>query len=130
MKNFKILLNMTFLVLLSTMIASCNGGGGSGSEQENTGTKRISLKLNWTPPSERADGSRLYPYEIGGYEILYRKNSSPDWNSIVIYDDQSWVLDKYEIKDLSTGTYEIKMATFDIDGRFSTYSDPVKVDKY
>ncbi|WP_419168536.1 fibronectin type III domain-containing protein [Halobacteriovorax sp.] len=121
---------MTFLVLLSTMIASCNGGGGSGSEQENTGTKRISLKLNWTPPSERADGSRLYPYEIGGYEILYRKNSSPDWNSIVIYDDQSWVLDKYEIKDLSTGTYEIKMATFDIDGRFSTYSDPVKVDKY
>lgn len=123
--------HIIFCILLAQfLLTSCQPqGGGSEANVDSDSPEKISFLISWTPPTERKNQERLYPYEIGGYEIIYRKVGEPNWNSIVIYDDQSWVLDEYKLVELSPGTYEIAMATFDIDGLFSDYSQVVTISK-
>ncbi|EQC45989.1 fibronectin type III domain-containing protein [Bacteriovorax sp. Seq25_V] len=84
-----------------------------------------SIKLSWDAPVERENGDRLYAYEIGGYEIVWQKEGETQWNSIVLYDDQSYMLEEHTIPELTPGTYFFAIACFDIDGLYSRFTDPL-----
>ena len=81
----------------------------------------FSATLNWNIPSSREDGTTLEMYEIGGYEIQYKLVSDSQYTSIVISDETR---DRYEITGLNAGTYEFRIATFDIDNVYSQFSTP------
>jgi|GEM_PF-2747103 hypothetical protein len=96
----------------------------------------LSLELSWNPPATRVNGDKLYPYEIGGYEIQYRevseesKEDEENWKSITIYDYDKNLLSTYIIEGISPGRYEVTIKTFDIDGLYSPPSNTVSADKF
>jgi hypothetical protein len=99
--------------------------GAGSSVDSSTDRKSGTVNLSWDHPHERVNGERLYPYEIGGYEIVYqRSDGNPDdWSSVVLFDDQSFVLDKHVIEGLAPGEYVFAISTFDIDGLYSEFSE-------
>lgn len=125
-------MKLTRLILLFTLLANIGcipseKTGGSGEE----GSTSVSLKLSWQPPASRVNGDRLYAYEIGGYEIVYQnlKWDPDEWKSIVVFDDQSYILDEHTIEGLEPGEYAVSISCFDIDGLYSEFSEAAYVDK-
>ncbi len=89
--------------------------------EEETPAEEVALKsitINWSIPSARENGDDLFPYEIGGYEILYKKVNDALYTSEIVNDSQTVSLD---IDGLSPGNYEIKIASFDTDNLLSDY---------
>ncbi|MGS2724267.1 fibronectin type III domain-containing protein [Porticoccus sp. GXU_MW_L64] len=81
----------------------------------------FSATLSWNIPSNRENGDSLELYEIGGYEIQYKLASDSQYTSVLVNDETR---DNYEITGLSAGTYEFRIATFDIDNVYSQFSSP------
>jgi len=77
-----------------------------------------SVVLSWTLPDTRENGDALELYEIGGYEILYRKVGEELFTSDLVNDSQ---MSEYTVDDLEPGDYEFMMATVDSDGLYSEY---------
>jgi hypothetical protein len=89
--------------------------------EEETPSEVVALKsisINWSIPSARENGDDLFPYEIGGYEVLYKKTDDTLYTSEIINDSQTVSLD---IEGLSPGDYEIKIASFDTENLLSDY---------
>ncbi len=80
-----------------------------------------SFGITWTPPVERENGDKLLAYEIGGYEISYRKIGSTDYKSITIEDPS---ITEYFLPIQAPGEYEVRIAAFDTNGLYSRFSDP------
>ncbi len=77
-----------------------------------------SISVSWSMPDSRENGDTLYSYEIGGYEILYKKQNETLYTSEIIEDSQTTSID---ISNLVAGEYEVKIASFDTDNLMSEY---------
>ena len=123
-----------FLVTLSLtlQLTACNSGGSqsatgdnnySASESSDTyGTREISL--SWVAPSERENNQPMSLSEIAGYKIYYGSKPNKYNNSVNIKDGSA---DGYTLRSLRAGTYFFSLTTYDIDGRESKQSPPVKI---
>jgi MYXO-CTERM domain-containing protein len=94
------------------------------------------LKLSWTPPTQRSDGTTLALNEIGGYKIFYGTTvgvytgTGADQGPSPIDVPASAITNaanpSYFITGMTTCQgYHIVMTTYDVDGRESAYSAPV-----
>ncbi len=77
-----------------------------------------SISVSWSVPDSRENGDTLYTYEIGGYEILYKRHDETLYTSEIIAGSQTTSLD---ILDLLAGEYVVKIASFDTDNLLSEY---------
>lgn len=77
--------------------------------------------VSWDIPDKRQNGDDLPLSEIGGYSILYKRTSETAFKSMTIN-----VASQHEvtIKDLTTGEYQFKIASFDTEGIYGEYSEP------
>lgn len=90
-----------------------------------------SVKIDWTPPSEREDGSALSLSEIGGYRIYYGTTEGDYPNQFDISGGTvSHVTASTGAATLtvSPGVYHFVVTTYDTDGRESQYSLPNQLD--
>lgn len=97
-----------------------SGSSDSGSEQDGNQTEpeTQSATLSWSRPYERVNGEQLQHYEIGGYEIRYRRAEDEEYTTVVIEDSSAI---SHEIDDLPAGDYTFKIAAFDTDGLYSQF---------
>jgi len=77
-----------------------------------------SISVSWSVPDSRENGDALYTYEIGGYEILYKRHDETLYTSEIIANSQTTSVD---ILDLLAGEYVVKIASFDTDNLLSEY---------
>jgi len=77
-----------------------------------------SISVSWSIPDSRENGDTLYSYEIGGYEILYKRDGEALYTSEIIANSQTTSID---IPDLLAGEYLVKIASFDTDNLLSEY---------
>jgi len=77
-----------------------------------------SISVSWSIPDSRENGDTLYSYEIGGYEILYKRDDEALYTSEIIANSQTTSID---IPDLLAGEYLVKIASFDTDNLLSEY---------
>ena len=112
---------VTFMVLLQ--ITACNSNTES-VENINEPGNSTDVRLSWTAPSEREDNKPISLSEISGYTVYFGKSPNNYNNKIVINDGSA---DGYTVKNLSTGTYYFSLTTYDIQGRESRYSPPLKI---
>ncbi len=80
----------------------------------------VSLELTWDIPVERENNEQLFVYEIGGYEIEYRKVGDVSFQTVTIEDGTT---NTYAFTELEAGDYEIRIAAFDVNGLYSKFSD-------
>jgi hypothetical protein len=82
-----------------------------------------SVKLSWTPPTTRTDGSALAQSEIAGYRIY--RGTSPS-NLVEILDVPGNTVTAYEFTDVPAGTYYFALKAYDVDGNVSELSNVVE----
>lgn len=135
----KTLLHALLTTLLASTLASCGGGSSksglmpSGDVTDNTSgtkgntgnTQSYTAIVEWDIPTTRENGEELLLSEIGGYELLYRKQGDALEPAIVITDQTQ---DSFELEGLPAGRYEVRVAAFDTDGLYSDYSEPAQAD--
>lgn len=80
--------------------------------------------LQWLAPATRADGSKLYAGEIGGYRIYYKLRHQDTFRTIDI-DDAG--MTSYSLEGFSPGAYEFAVSTLDVEGLESQRSRMVSV---
>ena len=102
----------TLILLASCDLSSFNGGNTIGGHN---------ISIRWTPPVERENGDKLLAYEIGGYEISFRKQGTIAYSSVVV--DKPGI-QEFSFPIESAGTYEVRIAAFDTNGLYSQFSDP------
>ncbi|WP_075186959.1 fibronectin type III domain-containing protein [Teredinibacter haidensis] len=126
-------------LLLLTLLVSCGGGGSGGdsllpnsdgntpsTDTPSTDTPIThSAIVEWDIPSTRENGDDLLLSEIGGYEIIYQKTTD-DLSVTEVVTDQTQ--NQLVLNDLTTGTYQVRIAAFDTNGLYSDYSDPAYAD--
>ncbi|NRB41274.1 MAG: hypothetical protein HRU20_22845 [Pseudomonadales bacterium] len=78
-----------------------------------------SLSLSWSIPDSRESGEDLALYDIGGYEILFKKEGESLFTSEIINDAQ---VTEHQLFNLEPGAYEVQLASFDNEGLYSRYS--------
>jgi len=132
---------------LSLLLFACGGGGGTsqnalvpgGSSSSSSGGDSSSTSsggsaalysavVEWDIPDTRENGDKLPRFEIGGYEILFRKTQEDLPTTIVIPNNDALDVENYLISDLTAGRYEVRIAAFDTDGLYSDYSSPAYAD--
>lgn len=79
----------------------------------------VTATLSWNIPDSRENGEALELYEIGGYEILFKKAGDSLYYSETITDAQ---VSNHVISDLEPGDYEFKITAYDTEGLYSTYT--------
>ena len=77
------------------------------------------VTLSWIMPDTRENGESLELYEIGGYEIMYKKSGDELYFSETINDSNTT---DHVLEELEPGEYEFKVAAFDTDGLYSRYT--------
>ncbi|MCH8506994.1 MAG: fibronectin type III domain-containing protein [Ectothiorhodospiraceae bacterium] len=78
------------------------------------------LSLSWTPPATRVDGSSLYLYELGGYEVHYGTTDGRFRMSVSVPGQDSYGA---TIKNLQSGiAYYFMVRVYDAEGRYSGFS--------
>ena len=82
------------------------------------------LHLQWDRPVAFADGSPLAAQDIAGYEILYRAVDQIAYQRH--YVENAGSLTTY-ISDLGFGEFELSIAAVSVDGFYSAFSEPVRV---
>lgn len=85
-------------------------------------TGSSSLKLNWTPPVARRDGSALSPSEIDGFRVYLGKAPGVYSSSVDVTDGTAH---SATVTNLASGTYYLVMTTYDTSGRESGYSPEI-----
>jgi len=113
------------LIILTALlqITACNGNTESAENIDESGNL-AEVRLSWAAPSEREDNKPISLSEIAGYTVYFGKSPNNYNNKIVINDGSA---DSYTVKNLSTGTYYFALTTYDIQGRESRYSPPLKI---
>lgn len=81
-------------------------------------------KLSWQPPLTREDGSSLYPGEIQGYRIYFKKAHHSQFQSIPLKDASKTTL---VLDGFSPGVYHFSISTIDTNGLESRRSTMVRV---
>ncbi len=89
----------------------------SGSSDENLAEVSGLVRLEWDAPQSRENGEYLELYEIGGYELRYRKAGESDYEVIPVEDGAT---ESHEFDDLS-GQYEFSIAAYDTNGLYSEF---------
>ena len=84
-----------------------------------------SATLSWNIPDSRQNGDPLAIHEIGGYHVQYKLTTDQEYVSIMVNDAQTL---SYNIENLGAGSYEFRVASFDIDDQASLFSTPVSAD--
>jgi hypothetical protein len=77
-----------------------------------------SATLNWTPPTEREDGSTLD--NLAGYKVHYGTNQT-NLDTVIMLDNPG--LASYVVENLDQGTWYFAVTAFDADGRESNFSN-------
>jgi len=77
-----------------------------------------SATLNWTPPTQREDGSTLD--NLAGYKVHYGL-SQGNLNTVVVLDNAG--LSSYVVDNLEKGTWYFAVTAFDAAGRESQFSN-------
>ncbi|MFL0796096.1 MAG: hypothetical protein K6L73_01240 [Cellvibrionaceae bacterium] len=112
------------------VLINCGGGGGSSTKAaSDSGSsediiEEVAPKLTWTPPSTRENGDPLSPGEIAGYYLHSINNRTNDEQIIYVEEDGT---SSVTLKDFSSGSYEVSIATIDTDGLRSDFSEPVDI---
>ncbi len=92
----------------------------------------FSLTLNWNAPTQREDGSALAMTEIGGYEIYYFLQGTPQDQGTSIdvpaMDGNGQYTTSYNLELDQPGSYVFAISTYDVNGIYSQISDEVVVD--
>lgn len=89
------------------------------------GSQRLagSLRLTWSAPKERSDGTPLGISEIGGYRIYLGK----DKDTLEMHVDlKDGTLHEHIIKSLTPDTYFVAMEAYDVDGNVSRLSNIIE----
>ena len=114
-------------------LSACGGGGTTPQQPSNNNgveqgegnvtnaADKYTATLSWNLPKTRENGRLLPINEIGGFEIKFRSIEDADYTSITI---EGADISSYTLGKLSAGTYEIVVATFDINGFYSEFSKP------
>lgn len=87
--------------------------------------EKLSAEIEWDIPTIRQNGDELLLSEIGGYEVKYRNTNHDTYETVIIKEQ---TIDKYIIENIEPGEYEVLIATFDTDGQYSDFSEPVITD--
>lgn len=80
-----------------------------------------SLQVAWIAPTKRTDGSALAPSEIAGYNVQYRLQGAVAFTNIFVLAPALSV----KIDSLKTGTYEVQLATVDINNLVSVWTNSI-----
>lgn len=108
-----------------TITASVRDNGGLMASDQVTLTvtaapaSTTSVTLSWTIPSARENGDSLELYEIGGYEIQYKKAGDALYYSETVSESQT---SQHVVTNLEAGDYEFKIAAYDVNGLYSQYN--------
>ncbi len=124
------MLVITFFLVLP-LLAGCNtdsGGGIPSTQNYDDGTVFITARqpatLVWRAPLTRVDGSKLFPGEISGYRLYFRKRGDQRFTHRKV-DDASrtrWVLEGF-----NPGHYEFAVSTLDTTGLESPRSETLRI---
>lgn len=87
-----------------------------------TQTANRDVTLRWVAPTTRSDGSAISLSQIASFRIHYG-TAVGNYTSTVNVNDGSAT--SYTIRDMAPATYYFAVITVDMDGRESTYSNPV-----
>ncbi len=74
------------------------------------------VHFDWNIPTQRENGEALAEYELGGYEIRYRKVPDTEFTYITVEALQTEYLFEWLV-----GSYEFEIAAFDINGLYSRF---------
>ena len=101
---------------LSSSSKSVSSSSKSVSSTSSSKASQKSAKITWTHPDARENGQFLELYEIGGYEIRYRKLTDSRYTYIVINSNK---ITEYTHADATDTEFEI--AVFDTNGVYSRF---------
>lgn len=104
----------SFLLMATLVVAGCIGDSDTGDQ----------TTLDWDAPLTRVDGSKLYPGEIQGYRIYYRRPEDSDFRVHTI-DEAS--ITQWQPTTLRTGDYVFAVSTVDTTGLESARSETLRV---
>ncbi|MGB5475275.1 MAG: fibronectin type III domain-containing protein [Gammaproteobacteria bacterium] len=102
----------------STTATSSSSNSSSPSGTASTGA----IRLSWTAPVARADGTPLSLSEIAGYRVHYGTSSGKYTSHVNITNGS---LQSATVSGIPIGTYYVAMSTYDASGLESRYSAPV-----
>ncbi|BES69675.1 hypothetical protein RE428_06930 [Marinobacter nanhaiticus D15-8W] len=135
-QSFNMRLPLAYLLLATFALAGCKTGGSSTGASTNAyydaesdslvdaGLQPSVVHLQWLAPATRADGSKLYAGEIGGYRIYYKLRHQDAFRIIDIDDAGNT---SYPLEGFSPGVYEFSVSTLDVEGLESQRSKAVSV---
>lgn len=78
--------------------------------------------IRWERPDSRENGNNLALYEIGGFEVRYKKTTEDTFYTVIIDDPEQLSL---VVSGLESGEYQFMVAVYDTDGLTSDFSEPV-----
>ncbi|WP_428242243.1 Ig-like domain-containing protein [Gynuella sp.] len=86
---------------------------------------RTSLRVSWQPPQLRENGENLYPEnDIARYVVAYKHEQDNNFKLLYTTDNTPEIL----INGVTSGRYQIKVATQDTQGLNSVFSAPLELD--
>jgi hypothetical protein len=98
-------------------------------EPEPEPTTNVTLNLAWSEPTTRVNGEPLSPAEIGGYELYYYREGSPEGEGIVIdipaVDDLGNRINSTSVTLTEAGTWYFAISAYDTSGLYSPTADPI-----
>lgn len=94
-----------------------------------TSSEEAAPLFSWFRPDTRNNGETLYSYEIGGFKVKVTKLGDTE-ATIVDLDMNSFPSDVYfyDLEGFAAGQYEVSIATYDLDGLTSLFSEPEVVE--
>lgn len=130
MRNLPVmkLLGILAAMLFALSTTGCGDSGASGSASSGSSGITVtpvgvkSVTLNWTAPTEKANGDILTMNELAGYQIVYGTSNDPFANVIAI--NQPYA-SNHTIDGLPAGDYTFRISAYDNMGRISTYSNSI-----
>lgn len=102
------------LLVATLLVAGCMGGNNDDDQ----------TTLDWDAPLTRVDGSKLYPGEIQGYRVYYRR---PDESDFRVHTIDEANTTQWQPNTLPTGDYLFAVSTVDTTGLESARSETLRV---
>ncbi len=103
------------LLVAMLLVSGCVGGGDDDGQ----------TTLNWDAPLTRVDGSKLYPGEIQGYRVYYRRPGEAGFRVHAINDASK--TEWQPTHHLPAGDYVFAVSTMDTSGLESARSETLRV---
>lgn len=125
---------------LSFFLLSCGGGGGSGGDgtaqplpnptPTPTPTPEPSptpvpegdyvngqVLLLWDAPTSRESGDPMFPEDLGGYELRYKRHDQTEFTYLITPTEDG----SYHRFEYLEGYYQFQVAAYDINGLYSRF---------